>query len=192
MLKIVTIPDPKLREVSTPVETIDKKIFDFAKDLADTLRHASDPPGVGLSAVQIGKTKRMFVTLMPQDQTVPMSRWYKNNTRIEYFINPIINAHSQKLTLGGTKDKPFLEGCLSMPKLYGPVWRYEWVEVDYISFDERKQPIAVTKRFEDVQARVIQHEQDHLDGILFTDHSLQDSLPVYEEQNGDLVEISIA
>lgn len=191
MFKIITIPDSHLRQTSKPVDIIDKKIITFAKELADTLRHASDPPGVGLSAIQVDKSKRIFITLMPEDQSLPMARWYKNNTRIEYFINPTINAHSKTLTLGGAPKKPFLEGCLSMPGLYGPVWRYEWVELNYIGLDEQFQPTPKSTRFDGLQARVIQHEHDHLDGILFTDHSLENNLPVYEEKNGELIEIRI-
>lgn len=191
MLPIITIPHPHLRTISKTIETVDKKTLELGKEMADTLRHASNPPGVGLSAIQIDKSKRMFITLMPEDQTLPMVRWYKNNTRIEYFINPIINDHSKTITLGGTPKKPFLEGCLSMPGIYGPVWRYEWVSINYVSFDEHWQPIAKTTRYEGLQARVVQHEHDHLDGILFTDHSLENNLPVYEEKNGELIEVKI-
>lgn len=191
MFKVITIPNPKLREVSDPVKVIDKKIISFAKELGSTLRHATNPAGVGLSAIQVGKTKRIFATYMPEDQSLPMARWYPNNMRVEIFIDPTINQKSKELTLGGTPKKPFIEGCLSMPKLYGPVWRHQWIDIDYITLDDRNEPIPMTKRFEKLQGRVVQHEYDHLDGILFTDHSLEDNLPVYEEQGDQLVEVKI-
>lgn len=191
MSSIITIPHPKLRQQSQPVKVVDKKIIALAKDLGKTLHTASNPAGVGLSAVQIGILKRIFVTSMPKDHTLPMTRWYPNNMKLEVFIDPVVSTTSKELTLGGPPHKPFLEGCLSMPGLYGPVYRHQWLELSYITLDEHNEPQAITKRFDNLQARVVQHEYDHLEGKLFTDRSLEDGLPVYQEQGTDLVEIHI-
>ncbi|OGV93422.1 hypothetical protein A3B57_03590 [Microgenomates group bacterium RIFCSPLOWO2_01_FULL_47_10] len=192
MYKVITIPNPKLRLKSRPVTTITKSIIAMARELGDTLRHATNPTGVGLSAIQVGKAKRLFVTYMPSDQSLPMTRWYPNNMHVEYFIDPVIENKSKEVTLGGIKDKPFLEGCLSMPGLYGPVWRHQSLEIRYLGLSPSFEPIAKTLHFANIQARVIQHEYDHLEGILFTDHSLADGLPVYEEQGEEMIEVKIA
>ncbi|MFC1653756.1 peptide deformylase [Patescibacteria group bacterium] len=190
MFKIITIPDERLRELSKPVKNIDKKSLNFANELVETLTGTTNPPGVGLSAIQVAKHLQIFATYLPKDPNLPMEKWTPNKMEAEVFINPNIESKSEEVTLGGSKNKPFLEGCLSMPKIYGPVWRHEWIELSYISLDKKSKPINVIKKFQDFPARVVQHEYDHLKGILFTDHSLEGDLPVYEEQGGEMVEIN--
>ena len=98
------------------------------------------------------------------------------------------------MILGGADGSERFEGCLSIPIFYGPVPRYEWVEVEYqglTNLELKNQPKIKMKkaRFGDFDARVIQHEYDHLEGILFTDLVLKNNLPIYIDEDGQWVEV---
>src|SRR3989344_3041884 len=121
MLKIITVPNPILRQKSKPVAKIDHKVADFIDDLSATLIHTDNPKGVGLSAPQVGKLWRIFITLL--------------DGKLTTFINPEIIAASKQLTLNCNRKRPFLEGCLSIPKTYGPVWRHTWVKLKWQMMD---------------------------------------------------------
>ncbi len=185
-LPLVLAPDNRLRQKSKSVERLDAKLLTFLNDLAQTLLTKTDPPGVGLSAIQVGQPLRIFATYMPQDLSLPLKSWSPTNQEIVFMINPVIKAVTPGAkTLGGTVSKPYYEGCLSIPKLYGPVYRYYGLSLEYQSFAFKPEMTEVpplskqTAKFVDFPARVIQHELDHLDGILFTDHTLKDNLPLY-------------
>lgn len=195
-MKIVTVPDPILRKTSQPITTIDKKIRTFIAELGQTLTN-SKQPGVGISAIQVGVPKRVFVTHLPKDKSLPMKHWRDDNLELIIYINPTITATSKKVTLGGSQSHPMLEGCLSIPHIWGPVYRYEWVKVNYQTLTSQGKVIDQTKRFNGFAARVIQHENDHLDGILFTDyilnkspiesfHNLGTANNLYIDQDGDM------
>lgn len=141
------------------------EVEQLAHTLVETLQAARNPRGVGLAAPQIDNRVRMFATLL------------NNEPRV--FINPRITNSSEKLSLGKDPEDPDLEGCLSIPKLYAPVPRYTWIELEY------EKPVngkleTHSETFDDFAARVMQHEHDHLEGILFLDHALQYDLPVME------------
>src|SRR3990172_3758999 len=197
-LPIVTVPNRVLREKSTLVKTVDKKIVRLIVDMAETLMKKTDPAGVGLSAVQVGKLWRLFVTYLPDDDQ--LNRYPTDADRLvsKVFLNPEIVESAGPKTLGPNPDKPWLEGCLSIPGIYGPVWRAESITLKYQSLDlnaNKQRPIPyslfpITSSFSHFPARVIQHEIDHLNGVLFTDHSVRDKLPIYEEKNGKLVEVA--
>lgn len=169
-MEIIAIPHPTLREKAEPVTAADIKVKKFAADLQKTLVTTKNPKGVGLAAPQVNKLWRIFATQV--------------DDKPRLFINPQITSKSSTLTLGPDPEDPIMEGCLSIPKLYGPVPRAEWVE---LSFDVIKgnELVSQKDRFEDYFARVIQHELDHLDGVLFIDYSLQYDLPVYQELGKD-------
>lgn len=182
-MKIVTVPHPALRKISKPIDTIDKKIVTFIQELENTLRLHNDPPGVGLSAPQVAKNLRVFCTFLKHKHHYPEIRTY---------INPEITKASDQMTLGPNPDKPILEGCLSIPDLYGPVPRHQWIKLSYYTLDARRYTLQPeSKRFSSFPARVIQHELDHLNGILFTDHAIRAGLPLYQEQNGNLTEVEL-
>jgi peptide deformylase len=185
-LPLVLTPDNRLRQKSKPIDRVDEKLLHFMQELAHTLLKKTDPPGVGLSAIQVGEPLRLFATYMPHDLDIPLKKWSASNQEIVFMINPEIKAVSPGgKTLGGTSEKPYYEGCLSIPKLYGPVYRYYGLSLEYQTFDFSLESTHVptltkkTTKFFDFPARVIQHELDHLDGILFTDHTLKDALPLY-------------
>ncbi len=144
---VLTIPkeNKRLREVSQEVKFFDKNLENLISDLTDTLEAQTDPPGLGLSSPQIGVSKRVFVARI--------------RNKIKGFVNPKILKLSQKETA-------ILEGCLSVPKLYGHVIRP--AELDLESQD--KQGKKTKAHYKGLSARIIQHEIDHLNGILFIDH----------------------
>lgn len=172
-MKIITIPHHTLRTEAQEVRSFDKKLTQFIKGLEETLAKKDNPRGVGLAAPQVDTKWRIFSTQLPIET---QSDEYK----IRSFINPRIIDHSENHTFGPDKKEPILEGCLSIPGFYGPVPRWEWVELsyDYISEGELK---TTNEHFSDFAARVILHENDHLDGILFIDYTTQYDLPLYKE-----------
>lgn len=173
-MKIVSIPHPSLRTIAAPVKSGDKEVRDKASALIDTLRQASNPPGIGLAAPQVNWAARVFVL------------WVERHKPAQVLINPEIRATSKKLTLGPNKKKPLLEGCLSIKDLYAPVYRYDWIIVDYQMLTDQGL-VETTQRYDAFAARVVQHEMDHLDGILFTDHALRDELPIYRDTGSKFV-----
>ncbi len=142
---ILIYPEKRLRKKSQTVEKINKKIQKLLDDLADTMYNA---PGVGLAAPQIGENVRVLV--------VDISTKEEENSLME-LINPAITDSS------GTQSSE--EGCLSIPGYYGNITRKKKVTVEAVNRDGEKFKIEA----EDILARVLQHEIDHLDGILFFD-----------------------
>ncbi|KKR87939.1 MAG: Peptide deformylase [Candidatus Curtissbacteria bacterium GW2011_GWA1_41_11] len=145
--KVITIPDDdkRLRQVSKEVKSFDKNLQKLIEDLTETLEAQTDPPGLGLSAPQIGILKRVFVGRI--------------RSKIKGFVNPkILKLSRQEVTI--------LEGCLSVPELYGHVARP--AELDLESQDVRGRKSA--RHYKGLPARIIQHEVDHLNGVLFIDH----------------------
>lgn len=188
---IIVVPNPILRAKSVAVDL--KKDLDlikkYVKDLEETLEKKTNPKGVGLSAPQIGKNLRVFSTLFPpsanaKDGGRPMDE-EKDQAELETYLNPTIVSASKDKTFGPDPEEPILEGCLSIPKLYGPVPRFSWVTLHFWTPKlEEKEAV-----FHGFFARVMQHEFDHLEGILFTDHIRDLQLPLYEQHGERMTEI---
>ncbi|MBO6541034.1 MAG: peptide deformylase [Rhizobiaceae bacterium] len=144
---LVILPDPVLRKLSKPVETVDEDVRKLSSDMLETMY---DAPGIGLAAIQIGIPLRMLVVDLAREDE-PKSP--------AVFINPEI------LTRG---DEPNVheEGCLSIPDYYAEVERPAAITVSYVDLDGRKHEIEA----DGMMATVLQHEIDHLDGVLFIDH----------------------
>ncbi len=170
-MNIVTIPHPALRSQAGAITVVDSQLLRFITELGKTLKKKNNPRGVGLAAPQVARNLAIFTTLLEDE---------KGNEQQRFFINPKIVDASDKLVLGPSRDDTSLEGCLSIPGIYGPVPRYSWTT---FSFDLLKENELVPQQetFTDFDSRVMQHELDHLHGILFTDHILQHGLPVYRE-----------
>lgn len=142
ILPIRLYPDPVLREPATPVTEVDDSVRKLITDMAETMRAA---PGVGLAAPQVGVQRRVLVYSLGEDEP------------LRALVNPEITERTGEI-VGD-------EGCLSIPGLTYEVIRAQRVSVN--GLDENGQ--AVSYEAEDLEARVIQHEVDHLDGILFLD-----------------------
>lgn len=169
--KIISIKDLRLRQKSKEVKKIDKKVKGIIKDLKDTLKAQKDPEGIGLAAPQIGKNIRIFVMK-------------KKNNQILTVINPKI-IKIGKITEKQTKS--FLEGCLSLPHYYGDVKRANFLILEYQDEDGNKK----RETFKGLEAQIIQHEIDHLNGILFSDHIIKDKKPFYKYNKGEWEKIEI-
>jgi len=170
MIKAIIRADKKsLREKSKPVKEVDKKIRELITNLRDTLAAQKDPEGVGLAAPQIGKNLRVFVMF--------------SGDKIRAVINPeILEVSKGKKKKRITKNSP-MEGCLSIPHFYGPLVRAEKIKLQYLD-EEGK---WLTRTFEGFDAQVVQHEIDHLEGILFVDRIFENNLPLYEYKDGEWV-----
>lgn len=144
---ILTVPDPRLKQVSKPVEKVDDALRDLMDDMLESM-YAAD--GIGLAAIQIGEPVRVIV--MDLD-------WGKGERKPRYFVNPeILDASESKL--------PYEEGCLSVPTVYDEVERPDHVRLKYLDYNGKE----VIEEAEGLYAVCIQHEMDHLEGVLFIDH----------------------
>ena len=144
---LVLLPDPVLRKVSSPVEQVDDEVRRLAGDMLETMY---DAPGIGLAAIQIGIPLRMLVIDLARDDE-------PKNPQI--FINPEILAH-------GGEANIHEEGCLSIPDYYAEVERPAEVTVGYVDSEGNRQEIIA----DGMMATCLQHEIDHLNGVLFIDH----------------------
>ena len=144
---IITVPDARLKQVSTPVETVDDALRALMDDMLETMYAA---PGIGLAAVQVGVPKRVIVMDISRGEGERAPR---------YFVNPEITWRSEE-------TQPYEEGCLSVPEIYDEVERPAFVKLRYLDYHGN----AVEEDAEGIFAVCIQHEMDHLDGVLFIDH----------------------
>jgi peptide deformylase len=144
---ILIAPDPRLKAVSEPVETVDAEIRKLAEDMADSMYAAE---GIGLAAIQIGVAKRVIV--MDLDQKDGKKNW-------RAFINPRITWASEDIAV-------FEEGCLSVPDIWDDVERPARIKAEYLDEHGEKQLLEA----DGLLATCLQHEMDHLNGVLFIDH----------------------
>ncbi len=143
--EILTVPDPRLKLVSKPVEGVDDALRALMDDMVETM-YAAD--GIGLAAIQIGVDKRVIVMDLSDERNDP-----------RYYVNPVITPLTEDL-------KPYQEGCLSVPDVFDSVERPKKVKVEYLDYEgETREEIA-----EDLFAVCIQHEMDHLEGVVFIDY----------------------
>jgi len=147
--KIVRYGEPTLRQPSKEVHKVSKKIQDLVKDLLDTMYSVN---GVGLAAPQIGENLRVFVVDV--------------STANEQ-LNPLVFINPKIIKKSGAVNS--FEGCLSFPEAYTNVRRYEYIMVK--ALDRHGKPFVMEAKDGTLLARAIQHENDHLDGILFVDHA---------------------
>ena len=145
--KILTEPNKLLRQVSKSVNRVgddERKLMD---DMLETMYEA---PGIGLAAIQIGVPKRIIVMDISRDE---------NKKEPRYFVNPVIKSKNEE------KVK-YEEGCLSVPDQFAEIERPSICEVEYLDYHGKKQLLKA----EGLLATCIQHEMDHLEGILFIDY----------------------
>lgn len=165
MAKIVTVPNPILRQKSHPI-TDNGEAKELVKKLEEAIgRKEGAVVGVGLAAIQIGIPKRVFIA------------YSKSSKKFLSFINPEIVWYSKRKNTGIPDSKNKFEGCLSVPGKWGLVSRPKKIKIIYQTPEGQK----MTRSFSGQTATIIQHEYDHLDGILFIDRIL--------EQRGKLFEL---
>ncbi len=154
LLPILETPDPRLRTISTPVETIDGALQTLIDDMFETMYAA---PGIGLAAIQVGVPKRLLVIDLQEpesdEEDAPPVR------KPMVFINPIILEGSGDLSV-------YNEGCLSVPEQYAEVERPASIRASWMDRTGR----IHEEELEGLLATCLQHEIDHLEGVLFIDH----------------------
>lgn len=185
--KVLSVKEPTLRQKSKPVKKLDKRIKRLIVDMKKTLRAQKDPEGIGLAAPQVGKNLRIFMM--------------KPGEKIEVIINPEVIEKKNKLKVSGrkgAKESPkskeklehkekIMEGCLSLPHFYGPLKRAELIKIRFLD-DKGKEKV---KTFKGLKAQIVQHEIDHLNGILFVDRLLEQKGRLYEYANGQWSEVEL-
>ncbi len=145
--EILIVPDPILKQVSKPVETVDDDLRALMDDMLETMYAA---PGIGLAAIQVGVAKRVIVMDLAREGEPPAPR---------HFVNPEIIWASEETA-------PYEEGCLSVPDIFDEIERPARVKLRYLDYHGK----TVEEDAEGLFAVCIQHEMDHLDGVLFIDH----------------------
>ncbi|NKB44155.1 MAG: peptide deformylase [Alphaproteobacteria bacterium] len=144
---IIIAPDPRLKKVCTPVDSIDEATATLMKDMLETMYEA---PGVGLAAPQVGVQKRIIVVDPARGKETP---------------NPHMIANPE-IVWSSEETKVHEEGCLSLPLYYEDVVRPDRIRLQYLDENNAKRELEAEGFF----SVVIQHEMDHLDGVLFVDH----------------------
>ncbi len=145
--EILVVPDPTLKKVSARVDVVDDAVRALMDDMLETMYAA---PGIGLAAIQVGVAKRVIVMDLARAEEPPAP---------QHFVNPEILWASEETA-------PYEEGCLSVPEIYDEVERPSQVKIRYQTYHGE----TVEEDAEGLYAVCIQHEMDHLDGVLFIDH----------------------
>ena len=145
--EILIVPDPVLKQVSKPVAAVDDELRALMDDMLETMYAA---PGIGLAAIQVGEPVRVIVMDLAKTDEPKAPR---------FFVNPEILWASEETA-------PYEEGCLSVPEIFDEVERPAQVKIRYMNYAGE----TVEEDAEGLFAVCIQHEMDHLDGVLFIDH----------------------
>ena len=147
LLPVLTAPDPALKKISQPVKQVDASVRKLMDDMLETMYHA---PGIGLAAPQVGVLKRVIVLDLAREGEAPQP----------------LRIANPEIVWVSDDDATYNEGCLSVPEHYADVVRPGACRVKYLDQDNKQQEIAA----EGLLATCLQHEIDHLDGVLFIDH----------------------
>jgi len=183
MLKIVHAPHTILSKKVREVKKIDKKIRELVYDMEETLIAQIDPQGVGLAAPQIGIDLAIFV-IKPTLKADTLVFINPKIVELVKSVKPVKPALTD--STDSTKEEDIkLEGCLSIPRIWGPVTRNTKVLLEYQDLTGEKH----SEWFSGFKAVIIQHEMDHLQGVLFTQRVLEQKGKLYQEKDGELEKI---
>ncbi|RJQ26809.1 peptide deformylase [Candidatus Parcubacteria bacterium] len=169
MLPIVKTPNQVLMEPSKPVTEFDKKLLNIITEMKESLLATTDPKGVGLAAPQVGIPLKIFLA-KPNDKSP-----------ILVFINPQIKEITETQPKSSKKKGRLLEGCLSIPSIWGKVSRNASLTIEYQD-ESGKKHTKVAKGF---LAIIIQHEMDHLQGILFTKRVMEQNQKLFRSYKNE-------
>lgn len=182
MYSLVTTPDKILIGIAKPVAKFDKKLKEIIKGMEETLLATKDPIGVGLAAPQVGLSLRIF-------QMKPTEK-----SKVTTYINPVIESMSKEEEVPvfsnskkvegrkpeSSKNK-LLEGCLSIPDIWGNVTRKKEVTLSWQDVNGNK----FKQKFSSFPAIIIQHEVDHLNGVLFTKHVMEQKEKLFKSHKNE-------
>ncbi|HET6881102.1 MAG TPA: peptide deformylase [Pirellulales bacterium] len=167
-MRIINYPHPTLRHTSKPLKRVDAELHKLVREMFD-LMYAKEHRGVGLAANQVDLPYRLFIVNLSADPAI--------RDEEHVFINPVLSQPK-----GGDEQE---EGCLSLPGLFAPVRRPERIRINAYNMAGQE----VVYDLDDLFARVVQHETDHLDGVLFVDRlastveaSVRDKLAEFERE----------
>lgn len=179
MLKIVSVPNKVLMTATKTVEKIDENIKKLVFEMEETLIAQTDPIGVGLAANQVGVSLSLFI----------IKKSLSAKTKV--FINPkilkFVDMPHKKKPPKPKKKEIKLEGCLSIPRIWGPVERASKIYLEYQDINS----VMLKKWFYGFEATIIQHEVDHLHGVVFTQRTLEQEKELFKESHGKLKAIEI-
>ncbi len=177
MLKIVNVPNKVLNTPVKPVARIDGKIKKLVREMGKTLNAQTDPQGVGLAAPQVGVSLALFIIKPSPDSP------------IQVMINPKIKQieKTELAEVERSDENEQLEGCLSIPRIWSPIQRHSKVLLEFQDVTGTVQ----SRWFEGFEATIIQHEVDHLAGILFTQRAVEQNQDLYEEKRRKLKKIEV-
>lgn len=184
MLPIVKAPNDVLSATAAEIKTVDASMLRLIADMKETLLGTHDPEGVGLAAPQVGKSVQLFIA--------------KPTKKAPFFvcINPKMVSESETMQELGrpkrSKAPAKLEGCLSLQDVWGTVRRHATVTIQYQLITENSQLITKKQTFTGFLATIIQHEMDHLQGVLFPKRVFEQQGKLYkshkDKKNEDVFE----
>lgn len=171
MATIVTAPNLVLAQKAKTISKIDSEILKIIAEMKAALVSATDPIGVGLAAPQIGKSLQIFVTKPTAE------------SNISVFINPKIKFLNSEKPVKTNSRKRYtkLEGCLSLPNIWGEVRRKPVLQIEFM--DENGK--TYKKTYRGFMATIIQHEVDHLNGVLFPKRVLEQKKVLFKSNKND-------
>lgn len=189
MSPIITAPHELLAEKAKPIKKIDQSILNLIEEMKKTLAATHDPEGIGLAAPQVGVSLQLFI-IKPTPKAIE-----------QVFINPVISrinadqnaekrrnqriSASRSATIGASSKKKKaptrLEGCLSLPQIWGDVVRYPTLTITYLD----PKGLTRTEEYSGFTATIIQHEYDHLQGILFPRRVLEQKGKLYKSKKDE-------
>lgn len=169
MLEIVSAPNPVLSQKTNTIAKIDKGILKLIEEMKKALESATDPVGVGLAAPQVGKALKIFIA-----KPSPKSE-------VLVFINPKIISKTSPQEKKGKARTRKLEGCLSLPNIWGEVLRYNEITLEFQDETGKKH----SKKFKGFLGTIVQHEIDHLNGILFPKRVLEQKGTLYKSEKNE-------
>lgn len=188
MLPIITAPHPVLSSIAKPVGKIDREVYTLIKEMVETLENAKDPEGVGLAAPQVGKSIQLFIARPGKTSPILICI----NPKLTSLVNQQ-NQPDEARERKRKKKRPHvkLEGCLSLVDIWGEVHRDNKIRLTYLDGEGKKH----TRTFSGFLATIIQHEYDHLHGILFPKRVLEQKGKLYKsskDEKGETVFEEIA
>ena len=191
MLNIITAPNPILAQSAKKISKVDNGLLKLIEQMKQTLLSAKDPVGVGLAAPQIGKSLQIFIMKPTPKSPAQVFINPKINQKIDtkITINHLTTASDRMVQLNDDPAKKTqqtkLEGCLSLPNIWGEIKREPKIKLQYQLITNNHQLITKTLTFSGFMSTIIQHEVDHLNGILFPKRVLEQKGKLYKSRKDE-------
>ncbi len=169
MLEIIKAPNTVLSQKAKRIVKVDKAVVRLIAEMTEAMEAATDPIGVGLAAPQVGKSLRLFIAKPSK------------KSKVLVFINPKVTKKTKKEKSSKKDEHKKLEGCLSLLNIWGEVERFDIIWVSYLDEAGKKH----NRKFDGFLATILQHEIDHLDGILFPKRVLEQKGTLYKSEKDE-------